>query len=145
MIERLRQTYRHLLVHANAEVEGALGQPERALVAAMSRPERRHALRTYARLRAVGADAELCLAGLLHDVGKPAGTRLWHRVAAVLAPGVARRVGGPVMRAYLDHARIGAERLRELSHGERVARLVARHHEPPLDGDEAMLARADRE
>ncbi|MGH2498657.1 MAG: HD domain-containing protein, partial [Candidatus Limnocylindria bacterium] len=46
--------------------------------------DERHASRTAEILRALGADEELILAGLLHDAAKPPETRLWHRVAAVL-------------------------------------------------------------
>ncbi|HZP96104.1 MAG TPA: HD domain-containing protein [Candidatus Limnocylindria bacterium] len=111
----------------------------------------RHAERTADILRALGADDELVLAGLLHDRAKPAGTRLWHRIAAVLlelfAPAVRRRLatGGGVFARYLDHARRGAELARAEGRSERVVRLIARHHDAPRGADEALLARADRE
>ena len=91
------------------------------------------------------------LAGLLHDRAKPAETRLWHRIAAVLletlAPPVRTRLarGDGVFARYLDHARRGAERARAEGRPERVVRLIARHHERPATADEALLARADRE
>ena len=111
----------------------------------------RHAERTAEVLRELGADEELILAGLLHDRGKPVQTRLWHRIAGVLlgrvAPGVRDRVarGESTFARYLDHARRGAAQAEIEGRPERVVRLIARHHEPPRDADERLLARADRE
>lgn len=111
----------------------------------------RHAERTAALLRTMGADDELVLAGALHDRAKPAGTRLWHRVAGVLletfAPRVRARLasGEGTLARYLDHARRGAELARAEGRSERVVRLIARHHERPREADERLLARADHE
>jgi putative nucleotidyltransferase with HDIG domain len=111
----------------------------------------RHAERTAAVLRELGADEELILAGLLHDRGKPRDTRLWHRIAGVLLARLVPRVRGRLSRGestfarYLDHARRGAAQARIEGRSERVVRLIARHHEPPRDEDEHLLARADRE
>jgi len=111
----------------------------------------RHAERTAAVLRALGADEELILAGLLHDRGKPADTRLWHRVAGVLlarlAPGLRGRIanGDSIFARYLDHARRGAAQAQIEGRSARVVSLIAHHHEPPRDADERLLARADRE
>jgi len=110
----------------------------------------RHAERTAALLRALGADEELILAGLLHDRGKPVDTRLWHRVAGVLLGGFGPRVrrrlarGDSTFARYLDHARRGAAQAEVEGRSARVVRLIARHHEPPRDADERLLARADR-
>jgi putative nucleotidyltransferase with HDIG domain len=111
----------------------------------------RHAERTAAVLRELGADEELILAGLLHDRGKPAQTRLWHRIAGVVLGSVAPRVrdrfarGDSTFALYLDHARRGAAQAEIEGRPARVVRLIARHHEPPRDADERLLARADRE
>lgn len=110
-----------------------------------------HAERTAAVLRELGADEELILAGLLHDRGKPAQTRLWHRIAGVLLGRLAPRVRDRVARGestfarYLDHARRGAAQAEIEGRPARVVRLIARHHEAPRDADERLLARADRE
>lgn len=118
---------------------------------AVSRGDERHAERTADILRALGADDELVLAGMLHDRAKPQDTRLWHRVAGVLletfAPAVRSRYarGDGTFALYLDHARRGAELARTEGRSERVVRLIARHHEPSRDDDERLLARADRE
>lgn len=111
----------------------------------------RHAERTAALLRELGADEELILAGLLHDRGKPVQTRLWHRIAGVLlgrlAPRVRERIarGESTFARYVDHARRGAAQAEIEGRSARVVRLIARHHEPPRDADERLLARADRE
>jgi putative nucleotidyltransferase with HDIG domain len=111
----------------------------------------RHAERTAALLRELGADEELILAGLLHDRGKPAQTRLWHRIAGVLLGRLAPRVrdrlarGESTFARYLDHAHRGAAQAEIEGRPARVVRLIARHHEAPRDADERLLARADRE
>ncbi len=111
----------------------------------------RHAERTAAVLRELGADEELILAGLLHDRGKPSRTRLWHRVGGVLlgrlAPRLRERLsrGESTFALYLDHARLGAAQAALEGRSQRIVRLIARHHEPPSDADERLLARADRE
>ena len=108
----------------------------------------RHAERTAALLRARGADDDLVLAGFLHDVAKPAETRIWHRIAGALLPSGARRRlarGDGVFARYLDHARLSAEEARRRGSSERVVALIARHHETPVTGEERMLHEADRE
>ena len=118
---------------------------------ATDRGDDRHAERTAELLLARGADAELVLAGYLHDRAKPADTRLWHRVGGVLleafAPHVRQRValGDGTFARYLAHARHGADLARLEGRTERVVRLIARHHEPPASDEERLLAWADRE
>ena len=110
--------------------------------------DRRHAERTAALLRARGGDDDLVLAGFLHDSAKPADTRLWHRVAGALLPPFAQRrlrAGSGTLARYLDHARLGAEEARRRGASERVVRLIERHHETPVSGEERMLHQADRE
>jgi putative nucleotidyltransferase with HDIG domain len=143
MIERLRQTYRHLRVLPDDALLARVPSAAREVVAAMAPSDRRHALVTYAALERAGADEELRLAGLLHDMGKPSDARLWHRVAAVLAPGVARRLGRTA-RDYVEHARRGAEKARAMRLSERVVRIIATHHETPLDADAQLLHAAER-
>jgi putative nucleotidyltransferase with HDIG domain len=110
----------------------------------------RHATETARILRRLGADEELVVAGMLHDAAKPSNTLLWHRVAGVLL-GLTPRVraklarGDSVFARYLDHARRGAEMARDDGASERVVRLIARHHQRPMNDDERLLARADRE
>lgn len=143
MIERLRQTYRHLRVapdEAHLPLVPALARP---VLEAMSPSDRRHAFVTYAALRRAGADDELCLAGLLHDMGKPREARLWHRVAAVLSPDLTARLGS-TGRAYVAHAERGAAMARSLGLPARVVRIIARHHDRPRDDDARRLADAER-
>jgi putative nucleotidyltransferase with HDIG domain len=130
VLHRVQQTVRYL---------GAAGADER------------HAAETARLLRAMGADHEVVIAGLLHDRAKPANTLLWHRVAGVLLSRFAPRVrvrlarGDGTFARYLDHARRGAELAEREGASQRVVRLIARHHEPPRSSDDVLLARADRE
>jgi putative nucleotidyltransferase with HDIG domain len=110
----------------------------------------RHATETARILRQLGADEELVVAGILHDAAKPANTLLWHRIAGVLlelTPRVRARLarGESAFARYLDHARHGAELASADGASERVVRLIARHHQRPVNDDERLLARADRE
>ena len=141
MIERLRQTYRHLRVGPDHVAEIPL--VSRSIVESMSPSDRRHALVTYAALRDAGADEELCLAGLLHDMGKPREARLWHRVAAALSPSLTVRLG-TLARAYVAHPERGAEMARELRLSDRIVRVIGRHHQPPVDEDDRVLRNAER-
>lgn len=111
----------------------------------------RHARRTAEILRSLGADDELVQAGLLHDIAKPRGTRLWHRVAGVLLAALAPRVrrqlglGDSTLGRYLDHARLGAQEARRRGASDRVVFLIAGHHAAPRNDDARLLARADHE
>jgi putative nucleotidyltransferase with HDIG domain len=126
-------------------------QTWRYIAAASGNADMRHAERTAEVLRALGADEELVLAGLLHDRAKPQDTRLWHRIAAVVLDAVGPSLRHPLARGdstfarYLDHARRSAELARVEGRSARVVQLIARHHDRPLDEDERLLARADRE
>jgi putative nucleotidyltransferase with HDIG domain len=121
------------------------------VVAAGDRADIRHAERTAAILRRLGADEELVTAGLLHDIAKPAGTRLWHRIAGVLLDRVAPRVrrelarGDSTFARYLDHARLGAVEARRQGASDRVVFLIAGHHSLPRSDDARLLSRADHE
>ena len=131
MLERARQTLRVAAAGASADA--------------------RHAARTAEILRGLGADDELVTAGLLHDIAKPADTRLWHRIAGVLlarfAPRVRRELarGDSTFARYLDHARLGALEARRRGESDRVVFLIAGHHAPPRGEDATLLARADHE
>lgn len=130
-----------------------LDRPRQTLhfVRAGAAGDARHAERTAALLRSLGADEELVEAGLLHDMAKPAGTQLWHRVAGVVlerfAPRVRRKLsfGDSTFARYLDHPRRGAEEARRRGASDRVVFLIAGHHSPPRSDDARLLARADHE
>ena len=76
-----------------------LGRARQTLrvVAAGASADDRHADRTAEILRRLGADEEVVTAGLMHDVAKPPGTRLWHRIAGVLLARIA--LGEPLSAA----------------------------------------------
>ena len=121
------------------------------VMAAGAAADARHAERTAQLLRDAGADEELVLAGLLHDIAKPPSTQLWHRVAGVVLARIAPRVRRELARGdltfarYLDHARLGAEEARRQGASDRVVFLIAGHHSPPQSDDARLLARADHE
>jgi hypothetical protein len=54
-------------------------------------------------------------------------------------------VGDGTFARYLAHARHSADLARLEGRSERVVRLIARHHAPPQNEDERLLAWADRE
>ncbi len=105
-----------------------LGRTRQTLrvVAAGASADDRHAERTAEILRRLGADDELVTAGLLHDIAKPPGTLLWHRIAGValarFAPRVRRELarGGSTFAHYLDHAHRGADEARRRGASDRV-------------------------
>lgn len=110
--------------------------------------DERHGERTAEILRALGADDELISAGLLHDTAKPADTRLWHRVAAVLLPEALRvrlARGDSVLARYLNHAEQSAVEARLRGSSERVVALIRNHHAKPRTLDQRLLHKADHE
>jgi hypothetical protein len=132
-----------------AEVAALLTPRELALFEAMPRADRRHGLDVAAALRraGLGDDRELILAGILHDAGKGASVRLWHRVAwslgqrygrwvltaAAVVPG-ARRVFG-----RLDaHARISADLARAAGAPARTVALIEAEGDPHDPGARAL-------
>lgn len=122
---KVRQFGRH--------VTGRVTQAERAglrawltdaqlrLFVEMPRADQRHGLDVVAELRRTGhADRDLLLAGLLHDCGKGAGVRLWHRVAWSLG----ERYGERVLRAAERLPTFGSALERIEAHAERSAELA---------------------
>ncbi len=107
-----------------------LGRARQTLrvVAAGPNADDRHAALTAEILRRLGADEEVVTAGLLHDIAKPTGTRLWHRIGGVLLARFAPRVRRELARG-----------------GSTFARYIAGHHSPPRGDDARLLARADHE
>jgi len=86
---RVRQFRDHLRARVSPKERSAAHAllPPRAapVFDAMPVADQRHALDVVARLRSAGlTDADLLAAALLHDAGKGARVRLWHRVVVVL-------------------------------------------------------------
>jgi hypothetical protein len=124
-----------------AEVAALLTPTELALFEAMPRADRRHGLDVAAALRRAGHsdDRELILAGILHDAGKGASVRLWHRVAwslgqrygrwfvsgAALVPGARQ-----VYERLEAHPRISAELARAAGAPARTVALIAAQGDP---------------
>lgn len=124
-----------------AEIAALLTPREMALFEAMPRADRRHGLDVAAALRRAGHgdDRELILAGILHDAGKGASVRLWHRVAWSLGERYGRWVVKaaavlPGARQVFDrldaHARISAELARAAGAPARTVALIATEGDP---------------
>ncbi len=96
------------------------------------------------------ASSELIRAALLHDVGKSGSSyRPWQRIAVHLytpqnIPASPRYHGlKGAWQRHLHHSYYGAELIRKHGGDDRVADLVARHHDPQGDGEAALLKRVD--
>jgi hypothetical protein len=118
-----------------------------ALFDGMHVADRRHGLDVVATLRAEGVgDAEVLLAGLLHDAGKGR-TGVWPRVAYALGRAYGTwvcRIAGvlPPMRTSLERLRLHAERSAELAGAAgcsvRTVELI-RHQDAPVDSEAGRL------
>lgn len=112
--------------------------------------DQQHAVEVLERLRQQGdIQADLAQAALLHDVGKAfARTRLWHRVAHVLAAAVAPNSESGLLRAYARHAEIGAELAEQAGTSPVAVALIREHHREmqgaPRTPFEAMLVALQR-
>lgn len=114
--------------------------------------DRRHGLDVVGELRAAGTtDADLLMAGLLHDCGKGPRVRLLHRVAWSLGGRYGAwiwRVGGilPTFRTGLaalrDHASRSAELAAKAGCSARTIELI-RNQEAPTDDAGRLLLAAD--
>jgi len=90
---RVRQFRNYLRARVSSDERSAahalLPPRASAVFDAMPVADQRHALDVTARLQAAGlTDPDLLAAALLHDTGKGARVRLWHRVVAVLVQAV---------------------------------------------------------
>lgn len=143
---KVRQVVRHATGRVSQAdrlaLAGWLTTPQLRLFESMPRPDQRHGLDVVATLRAAGHDdAELLLAGLLHDCGKGPSVGFWHRVAWSLgdrygwAPLLwTRRLPG--FAAALERIRAHADRSAALAIdagcSPRTAALI-RHQAAPLE------------
>ena len=144
---KVRQFYRHLFGRVRAgeraALQGWLTGDQLALFDSMHRADRRHGLDVVRVLRAAGHDdADVLLAGLLHDSGKGRDVGVWHRVGWSLAVRYGPRVRSIVVRlpgfgrafATLDaHAQVSAELALAAGCSVRCAELI-RHQDEPIDG-----------
>jgi len=113
-----------------------------ALFDSMHRADRRHGLDVVAMLRREAhTDADLLLAGLLHDSGKGRDLHVWHRVAWSLGERHGERVRNafeslPTFRkafaTIATHAEVSADLALAAGCSERCAELI-RHQAAPVD------------
>lgn len=128
-------------------LEAWLTGPQLAVFDSMHVADQRHGLDVVATLRAEGVtDAEVLLAGLLHDAGKGQ-TGLWPRVVHSLGqafggwvPRVARVVPGfgAALALLRDHAETSAAMALTAGCSPRTAELI-RHQDAPIDPDAGRL------
>ncbi len=124
-----------------------LSEPQLRLFDGMHVADRRHGLDVVGTLRAEGVtDAEVLLAGLLHDAGKGQ-TGIWPRVAYALGQAYAPwawRVAGVVpgyresLARLRDHAETSAVLAAAAGCSPRTVELI-RHQDAPIDPDAGRL------
>jgi hypothetical protein len=153
---KIRRTwaYPHATVSAaeHEELAGWLSPRQLRLFDWMHVADRRHGLDVVACLRAADVvDAELLMAGLLHDSGKGPRVRLVHRVAWSVGQRYGERVWNlsshmPTLRTGLgrlrDHATRSADLAREAGCSARTIELI-RGEETPTDDAGRLLLAAD--
>lgn len=121
--------------------------------------DQRHLLAVHDKAAGARLPGPICLAGLLHDIGKVTlpGTRISlvariaHVVLERLSPAADAKLAerevpllGVGMRLAHNHARIGANRLRALGVDEEVCRIVEFHDNPTqTDPDVRALQNID--
>jgi len=144
---KVRQTKRHLTARVGGQERDALTAwltpPQLALFDAMHVADRRHGLDVVAALRAAGeTDAEVLVAGLLHDAGK-GDTGLVPRILHSLAQAglgwpaqtASRRPGmAEPMRRLRDHAQASAQLAEAAGCAARTVELI-RWQDAPRDPD----------
>ncbi len=116
----------------------------------MHRADRRHGLDVVAALRRAGhSDADLLIAGLLHDCGKGLDLRVWHRIGWSLSERYGEGVRGAIVRlptfqrafaTLAAHAERSAELALAAGCSERAADLI-RHQAEPTDQELGVALR----
>jgi putative nucleotidyltransferase with HDIG domain len=157
---RVGQFWRHASARVSEQervaVEQSLGPALWPLFAQLPVNDQRHGLDVLETVRRLESQPDRLLqqAALLHDVGKAgAGFSVVERSLTVFLHAASPRLLQVVLRArpafarrhhiYIDHARIGAERLRAAGAPE-LAAVVAEHHDPePTSETARRLQRAD--
>ncbi len=145
---RIRQFVRYVTGRVSAAERDSLRTwltaDQLRLFDSMHRADRRHGLDVVAMLRREGyTDADLLLAGLLHDCGKGRSLHVWHRVAWSLG----ERYGSGVRRFFervptfkrafatiAAHAEVSADLALAAGASERAADLI-RHQSAPVDDE----------
>jgi putative nucleotidyltransferase with HDIG domain len=129
-----------------------LDGPEYILYAKMDVRDRDHACQVTKTLLEAYPEAspELVRSALLHDVGKSSSRyRPLHRIAVHLytpenIPASPRYHGlKGAWQRHRHHSQYGADLIRRHGGSERVAELVAKHHDPRGDSEAALLKRVD--
>ena len=145
-LHRVGQFWRHASARVSEQerltVEPLLGPALWPLFAQLPVNDQRHGLDVLETVRGIDGQPDRLLqqAALLHDVGKAgAEFSVIDRSLTVLLQAASPRLLQAVLRArpgfarrhdiYIDHARIGAERLRAAGATE-LAEVVAEHHAP---------------
>jgi hypothetical protein len=154
-LTKVRQTKRHVLARVPSRERDAvaawLSPAQLAMFDGMHLADRRHGLDVVAALRVAGeTDAEVLLAGLLHDAGKGDAGMLPRIVYALGQAGmgwVARLVGWwPGMAATLrrldDHAELSARLADAAGCPPRTVELIRWQDDPrdPVAGERLRLA-----
>jgi hypothetical protein len=154
---KARQFLRHLFGRVSAVeravVAGWLSADQLKLFESMHRADQRHGLDVVNALRKEGFDdADVLLAGLLHDCGKGKTVGVWHRVGWSLGdhygPGVrsvfCRFPGFPkALKILDDHAETSARLALAAGCSARCADLIRHQAEPVDDVLGAALRLAD--
>jgi hypothetical protein len=153
---RIRRTWRCLHASVAAGERKDLGAwltpAQLALFDSQTGADRRHGLDVVRDLRAAGTtDADLLVAGLLHDCGKGPRVRILHRIAWSLGQRYGAwiwRVSGllPTFRTGLailrDHASSSSEMAAKAGCTDRTIELI-RNQEAPTDDAGRLLLAAD--
>jgi len=153
---KVRRTWNYLRPKVSeadrAELVGWLTPDQMSLYDAQPAGDRRHGLDVVSYLRRAGAiDAEILVAGLLHDCGKGRNVRLPHRVVWSLSS----RYGSWITRIFRplptfgaglaglrDHAMRSAELAQRAGCSARTVDLI-RNQEAPTDDAGRLLLAAD--
>jgi hypothetical protein len=155
-VAKIRRAFRYARARVSPDERAALAawlaEPQLRLFDSMHLADRRHGLDVVGDLRRRGVeDADLLMAGLLHDCGKGPRIRLVHRVAWSLGQrygawvwSVASRL--PTFRRGLARLRDHAARSGELAEAAgctpRTVELI-RNQESPIDDAGRLLLEAD--
>ncbi|CAN5843331.1 HD domain-containing protein [soil metagenome] len=155
---RVRQFWRHVSGRVSAaerhDLEAWLTPAQLELFDGMHPADRRHGLDVLASLRRAGhSQADLLLAGLLHDCAKGSAVGLWHRVGWSLAEHYGARTRALIVRlpgfgaafqVIADHPRRSAEMVLGAGCSQRTADLILHQDQPKQTELDRALRLADQ-